>query len=904
MSDNQTVVSVSAARGLLGTTGTGSTDVTVSDGVATFNGLVFTGAPKVPYVLDFTAVRSGSSLTGTQSSSFSVANAFANQLVISSQPDHTNSAIETGALLNPFVLELRDFDGNLAEDDNSTVVEVSLASSSRAARFVDSADQTISSAANSSILRVVASGGVVTFDQLRIVGVPGSSYQLIFRANPDSNESYDSVPTSAILLTHAASHSLRVIDDPVGALVSEPLATAPRLEVLDRYGNLATTDSQTIVSVSIYSGSGGALSGTVSKTTQNGLVDFAGLAATGTPGERYKLAFSASGDVLSVQDTVGFTLAKIASVSLSYSSVDFSPDLFVSPIFSTDSPATPVFTTSSAASICVIANSSTGDIFVKGVGSCVVDVTVPDSTYYFEKSMTATLVIEKASQEELEITSADNVDFMSTMRPSASGGSGQGPVSFLVEGDCRIIGGLLIPSNAGSFCEVTARKLADANFRAAFSEPMRITVNKIPQSTLRVANATAVNVGSVVLLTTGGSGDGAVSYQISTPGAGCSISGDVLTATSNGSCGVMATKETSTNHLVAISPETEISFKRSEQNVVFTSSIPETPLAGGSFRPAAVASSGLGVTYSITEGTSTVCEFDDRDNSKVNFLTSGRCVITATQAGDDKFVQATANLSIVVGARNQNISFAALTDRKFGQPSFTLKATASSGLPVSFQVANGSEPQACTVTSAGLVTLTSAGDCSIIANQSGDSVFLAAPPVTQLLRVTPDTAGAPHIVSISANNQSITASFNPPSYLGGSSAVGYRLEVTDTVNGDRFLNPGCSASGSAPLSCVIVGIPHNREYIVRVAAITQAGIGTFSQSSLPISTTASSQAVSNLIVNQNSTELEISWEAPVAMEGNFRSYEIYVWSIDLGPEAQPADPTEIIDLEGGYLAWN
>jgi hypothetical protein len=468
-----------------------------------------------------------------------------------------------------------------------------------------------------------------------------------------------------------------------------------------------------------------------------------------------------------------------------------------------------------------------------------------------------------------------------------------------------MISGVLLTGDAGTFCEITARKLSDNNYKIQYSDPMTITVNKIPQeSPLRIENQLAVSVGEVALVTSGGSGDGVVSFTITTAGdAGCSISGGVLRATSNGSCGVSASKATSKNHLVATSAQRIFTFTRAEQSVFFTSAVPSDPRAGGSFTPAAsitpAASSGSPrpITYSITEGSPTVCAFDSVDPTKVNFLTSGRCQITATQAGNDQFAQATADLLIVVGARNQTISFGALPERRFGQPAFMLQATASSGLAVSFQLA-GNGSQACTVTSSGLVTLTRAGDCNITATQGGNAEFLAAPPVTQLLRVAADTAGAPHVVSISANNQSITASFNPPSYLGGSNTVGYRLELTDTQRPeDVYINPGCSNVGTPPLSCSIVGIPNNREYTVRVAAITQAGIGTYSQVSLPISTTKTSQAVSNLIATPTDGELRLDWEAPVVLDGVFRSYQVYVWPIELGPDAQPASPSETIETE-------
>ena len=77
--------------------------------------------------------------------------------------------------------------------------------------------------------------------------------------------------------------------------------------------------------------------------------------------------------------------------------------------------------------------------------------------------------------------------------------------------------------------------------------------------------------------------------------------------------------------------------------------------------------------------------------------------------------------------QNQTIAFAALPNRTLGDPPFTLSATASSGLAVSFSSAT---PASCTVGGSS-VALLAAGTCTIIAAQDGDSSFNAAADATQ-----------------------------------------------------------------------------------------------------------------------------------------------------------------------------
>src|SRR5207302_827426 len=87
------------------------------------------------------------------------------------------------------------------------------------------------------------------------------------------------------------------------------------------------------------------------------------------------------------------------------------------------------------------------------------------------------------------------------------------------------------------------------------------------------------------------------------------------------------------------------------------------------------------------------------------------------------------NVSIRLGYCGQKIIFGALSDKIYGDADFNIRATASSGLPVSFRASGN-----CTV-SANLVHLTGAGECTITASQAGDSNYLAAPDVPQTFRI-------------------------------------------------------------------------------------------------------------------------------------------------------------------------
>lgn len=82
---------------------------------------------------------------------------------------------------------------------------------------------------------------------------------------------------------------------------------------------------------------------------------------------------------------------------------------------------------------------------------------------------------------------------------------------------------------------------------------------------------------------------------------------------------------------------------------------------------------------------------------------------------------------------SQSTSFAALAGRALDSGAFTLSATASSGLTVSFGSLTTS---VCSVTG-NSVALPSIGTCTIAADQAGNATFPAAPQVQQSFVVSP-----------------------------------------------------------------------------------------------------------------------------------------------------------------------
>ncbi|MEL4410184.1 Ig-like domain-containing protein [Shewanella algae] len=178
---------------------------------------------------------------------------------------------------------------------------------------------------------------------------------------------------------------------------------------------------------------------------------------------------------------------------------------------------------------------------------------------------------------------------------------------------------------------------------------------------------------------------------------------------------------------------------------------------------------------------------------------------------------------------NQSISFNNPGAQSFGTTP-TLTATASSGLtPVFSSTTTG----VCTITSTGTLAFVTTGNCSIDADQAGDSSYNAAPTVTQSFTVNAVVPGAPMSVSAVAADASATVSFSAPASTGGAAISSYT--VTSSPG-------GITASGAgSPLT--VSGLSNGTDYSFTVSASNTAGTGPASSSSNTV-TPKASQSIS------------------------------------------------------------
>lgn len=471
----------------------------------------------------------------------------------------------------------------------------------------------------------------------------------------------------------------------------------------------------------------------------------------------------------------------------------------------------------------------------------------------------------------VEVTVTYSVNGALTLQ--TNGGSGTGQVVYAVSNDslCSVVNNTLLIQNAGQACRVTATKVSDGDYSSKDSQTVQVVVERAQQMPLVWKSQISLTYGqSFDVAYSGGSGNGAVTIASDSP-TKCSVVGNRVYGVGQGLCIITISKQYSTNYHAA-QVNQPVMVGRAVQSVSFTSQVPAAPLAGDTYTATATATSGATPTFTQVSGNCTVA------GSQVSFTASGACTIRAT-ASKANYFDASSTQIINVGQRNQTLTFApsvqSLTSKTFGAPAFY--ADASSNEPTltpTYALGAATTNNSCSVSSLGIVQLLAAGDCEIEVTQAGDLAVAAASPISKLFTVLPDQASQPFITSVSAGHQSITVSFVKPSYSGGSAITAYRVDAV-WANGTESTS-ACQVDPGTIQTCTISGLTNGTSYRVKVAAITLAGAGIFSDPAEPRLPATNPAAVTAFTAIPDNTTIALNWDDPISLGGGtFDSYRIF-----------------------------
>jgi hypothetical protein len=411
-------------------------------------------------------------------------------------------------------------------------------------------------------------------------------------------------------------------------------------------------------------------------------------------------------------------------------------------VSATASSALTVSFSSRSTSVCTVSGTT---VTIAAPGTCTIRASQAGSGNYLPAtSVDRIFTVAKKSQAITfgALTSRRMDQSPSTLAATASSGL---PVSFLstTTTTCTVTGSTVTLKGVGT-CTIQAVQTGNGNFLAATPVNQGFAVSKGSQTIAFTSLADKTLSDPPFTVTATASSALSVLFTSLTWDV-CSVSGSGVTLLASGSCTVRAYQPGNSNWMAA--PPVDRSFSVvSSQTIAFVA-LSNQPL-GAIVTLNATASSGLPVSFA--SATPATCSITD---TTVKLLGLGVCTVRASQAGNLYYGAApTVDQSFNV-LRAQTITFAPISSKPLGTPSFSPTATASSGLPVTL---TSRTPTICSV-SGNVVTLATIGSCTVRASQAGDAIYASAPDVDNTFNVTPAPSiryfydGAGNMVRIERN---------------------------------------------------------------------------------------------------------------------------------------------------------
>jgi hypothetical protein len=413
-------------------------------------------------------------------------------------------------------------------------------------------------------------------------------------------------------------------------------------------------------------------------------------------------------------------------------------------------------------------------IHLNGGGQCTITASQDgNSDYNAATPLTRTFTIGKADQQitfdALPNKKVGDADF----NVSATASSGL-PVSLAAAGNCSISGTQAHLTGAGA-CTITAAQEGNSDYNAAAPALRTFSIAKADQQITFAAQADK-KVGDADF-----SVDATASSNLTvglTATGNCSLSGVQVHLTGAGQCTVTASQDGNADYNAATPVARTFAIAKADQQITFEALANKT-VGEADFNVAATASSNLGVAFSAV-GNCTVT------GTLVHLTGAGQCAITASQDGNADYNSGTpVARTFSIGKADQQITFAAPADKKFGDADFDVSASASSKLTVGL-TADGN----CSVSGA-RVHLIGAGQCTITASQDGNADYNAATPLARTFAVA--KADQQITFEALANKTVGDADFNLTATASSALAVSFAATGNCTLTGAQVHLTGAGA---------------------------------------------------------------------------------------------------------------
>ena len=599
----------------------------------------------------------------------------------------------------------------------------------------------------------------------------------------------------------------------------------------------------------------GTLPGGVSFVNNNN--DTATISGTPTSTGTFNITLTASNSDGSANQSFTLTVNKASqtiSITSTAPSETYGSTTNYTPTATATSGLSVTFTidSSSTSGTCSIAS---GVVSFASAGTCVIDANQSgNSDYLAAAQVQQSVTVNKESQTITFTSTAPSETYGSTTNytPAATATSGLS-VTFTIDssstsGTCSIASGVVSFSAAGT-CVIDANQSGNSNYLAAAQVQQSVTVNKESQTISITSTAPSETYGSLTSYTPTATATSGLSVTFSidatsTPGT-CSISGGVVTFSTAGTCVIDANQSGNSDYLAAPQVQQSVTVNEESQTISITSTAPsETYGSTTNYTPAATATSGLSVTFSI-DATSTpgTCSIT---SGVVSFSSPGNCVIDANQSGNSDYAAAPqVQQYVTVFKESQTISITSTAPSEtYGSlTSYTPTATATSGLSVTFTIDSSSTSGTCSIAS-GVVSFSSPGTCVIDANQSGNSNYAAALQVQQTVTVNEESQ------TISITSTAPSESYGSLTSYTPTATATSGLSVTFTIDASSTAGTCSIASGvvsfSSPGNCVIDANQSGNSNYAAAPQVQQVIIVAKESQTISITSTAPSETYGSL----------------------------------------------------------
>jgi uncharacterized protein (DUF2345 family) len=312
------------------------------------------------------------------------------------------------------------------------------------------------------------------------------------------------------------------------------------------------------------------------------------------------------------------------------------------------------------------------------------------------------------------------------------------PVTFVSSDEnIAFVNGNEITIKAGGTVNITARQTGNANYSAAPEVTQQLTINPATQLITFNTLPPFEFHESPYELQASASSQLPVRYTTSNENVAV-IKDNILTFKNIGTVTITAYQDGNASYQSAPQVSRDLIILKGEQRITFDS-IASKVFGEANFTLAASSSSGLPI------------EFESSDNAiasvngnTVTIKAAGSAMITAHQNGNANYKAAPdSSRYLVIGKANQTITFNTLSAKTFGDDNFTLSATTSSSLPVTFI----SSDESIVMIQGNVVTIKASGAVKITASQQGNTNYNKANDVTRELLINKRTQSISFAIS-------------------------------------------------------------------------------------------------------------------------------------------------------------